>query len=76
MDVLIFAKWFYPVNIEDTTIIDSDELEDRLNQDTGVDNIDTKGDYDNQRMPSIISVMVNTAFGFGKPPESDVEKGY
>lgn len=76
MDVLIFAKWFYPLNIEDTTIISSDELEDRLQQDETVDTIDTKGDYDNQHMPSIISIMVNTAFGFGKPPEKDIEMGY
>lgn len=31
MDALIFAKWFHPLDIEDTTIIDSADLEDRLN---------------------------------------------
>lgn len=30
MDILIYAKWLFPLNIEDTTIISSDELEDRL----------------------------------------------
>lgn len=27
-------------------------------------------------MPSIIGIMVNTVFGFGKPPEKDIEAGY
>ena len=76
MDFLIFAKWFFPVNIEDTTLISSDELEDRLQQDEEVKSIETKGDYDNEHMPSIISVMVGTIFGFGKPSEKDVEAGY
>jgi hypothetical protein len=26
-------------------------------------------------MPSIISIMVNTVFGFGKPTDKDVEEG-
>ena len=30
MDVLIYAKWFYPLDIEDMTTVDSDEVEDRL----------------------------------------------
>jgi len=47
MDVLIYAKWFYPLDIEDTTVVDTNELEDRLDQDTGVETIDTKGDVDN-----------------------------
>lgn len=75
MDILIYAKWFYPLNIEDTTIADSDELEDRLNQDDSVTEIQTKGDYDNQHMPSIITIMVNTAFGAGKPSDREIETG-
>jgi V-type H+-transporting ATPase subunit a len=31
MDILIFLKWFYPLDIEDRTIINWDELEDQLN---------------------------------------------
>lgn len=71
MDILIFAKWLFPLDIEDTTIVSSDELEDKLQQDQEVTSVETKGDYDNQHMPSIISIMVNTVFNFGKAPEKD-----
>ena len=30
MDVLIFAKWLYPLDTEDTTIVNTDDVEDRL----------------------------------------------
>jgi hypothetical protein len=53
MDVLIFLKWFYPLDIEDRTIINWDELEDQLNQDNEFDP-KFKGDYDNEHMPSIV----------------------
>ena len=76
MDILIFAKWLFPLDIEDTTIVSSDELEDKLQQDQEVTSVETKGDYDNQHMPSIISIMVNTVFNFGKAPEKDKNEGY
>ena len=53
MDVLIFLKWFYPLDIEDRTIINYDEVEAELNQDNPAEP-KFKGDYDNEHMPSIV----------------------
>ena len=64
MDALIYAKWFHPLNIYDKTIINQDELNENLNQDNDAEP-KFKGDYENQRMPSVINIMINTAFGFG-----------
>jgi V-type H+-transporting ATPase subunit a len=36
MDILIYAKWFTNLNIEDRTVINTIELYDKLNQDIEV----------------------------------------
>jgi len=73
MDVLIFMKWFYPLDIDDRTIVNYDELEDQLNQDNPIEP-KFKGDYDNEHMPSIVQIMINTIFGFGKVTEAEADK--
>ena len=71
MDLLIFLKWFYPLDIQDRTIVNNDELMDQLEQDNAGEP-KFKGDYDNEHMPSIVAIMINTIFGFGQV--SDAEK--
>ena len=73
MDVLIYAKWFHYLDIEDKTILNEEELLDSLNQDLDA-TPKYKGDYDNEHMPSVINIMITTVFGFGKVPDS--EKDY
>jgi hypothetical protein len=73
MDLLIFFKWFYPLDIEDKTIINQEELEDGLNQDNIVEP-KFKGDYDNEHMPSIVQIMINTIFGFGQVSDAEKER--
>lgn len=73
MDVLIFAKWFHKLDIEDRTILNKTELFGQLNQDQD-GKPEFKGDYDNEHMPSVINILINSVFGFGKIPEN--EKDY
>jgi len=75
MDYLIYAKWFYPLDIEDQQLVDPEGLADDFNQDVGTRHPVFKGDYDNQHMPSIINIMINTIFGFGQPSEQEVRDG-
>jgi vacuolar-type H+-ATPase subunit I/STV1 len=74
MDVLIISKWFINVDIDDPTLhlgtakpfkTDSNDPTEAnlLNQ--------TEGDYRNEKMPSIIGIMISTAFGFGEIKEKD-----
>lgn len=75
MDVLIFAKWFYPLDIEDRRLVNPEGLEDDFNQDVGTRHPVFQGDYDNQHMPSIINIMINTVFGFGRASDQEVRDG-
>lgn len=43
MDILIFLKWFYPLDIEDRTIVNEAEIHDELEQDVPAEPI-FKGD--------------------------------
>ena len=74
MDILIFLKWFYPLDIEDRTIVNEAEIHDELEQDVPAEPI-FKGDLDNQRMPSIVQIMINTIFGFGQVSDAEKQKG-
>lgn len=76
MDLLIISKWFIPVDIDDPTLhtgltlpfkTDSNDLTEAnpLGQ--------SEGDWRNQRMPSIIGIMITTAFGFGEIKDKDKE---
>lgn len=49
-------------------------MEDELHQDNSPEP-KFKGDYDNQHMPSIVQIMINTIFGFGKVTDMDQERG-
>ena len=71
MDALIFAKWFYPINIEDTTIHDQDEMLDKANQDIETD-VQFEGDYENERAPSVINILITTVFNFGKTDKDQI----
>jgi hypothetical protein len=44
MDVLIFAKWFYTLNIEDKTVTNQEELDANLSQDEDTGQL-FKGDW-------------------------------
>jgi V-type H+-transporting ATPase subunit a len=73
MDALIFAKWFKELNIDDKTLVNEGELYDKLGQDLE-SYPEYKGDWQNNHTPSVISIMINTIFGFGNIP--DEQKDY
>lgn len=56
MDLLIVAKWFHSVDIEDTTLVD--------NPIAGQPQL-FKGDLDNQRTPGIINILIVSVFSQG-----------
>jgi V-type H+-transporting ATPase subunit a len=72
MDALIIAKWFTPVDIQDTSPapvsvpFDSDS-------EMG-DNTTPKyyGDWINERMPSVINIMIKTVFNGGDHPKDEI----
>jgi hypothetical protein len=33
-----------------------------------------KGDYDNEHMPSIVQIMINTIFGFGEVSDAERDR--
>lgn len=72
MDFLIYAKWFKRLDIEDKTIVNQEELDDKLNQDQEI-LPEYKGDYQNRRTPSVINIMITTIFNGGKYPETEKE---
>lgn len=68
MDALIYGKWFHSLDIEDKTIVNEEEMYDKLNQDIEA-SPQYKGDWQNEHTPSIIGIMINTVFNFGQIPE-------
>lgn len=80
MDLLIFGKWFRPLDL------DSPELCNEMTCPDNYGTIDndpkakipmprgsemgppmTKADYDNQHSPSVINIMIDLVFNFGSP---------
>lgn len=70
MDALIIAKWFYPINVDDTSNA-PDTLKNRLYYETedvdllaSGDNYSLvyNGDYVNRKVPSIINIMITSVF--------------
>lgn len=72
MDILIYAKWFKPLDIEDKTVRNEDELYSDLGQDIP-NTPEYQGDWQNNHTPSILNIMINTFFGFGVVPEKEKE---
>ena len=72
MDFLFYAKWFKHLDIEDKTLMNKDDLYDKLNQDDTA-TPEYKGDYYNRRTPSVINIMITTIFNGGKYPEQENE---
>lgn len=72
MDYLIYAKWLKPLDIEDQTIRNKDELYDTLQQDEEGNPI-YQGEWQNQHTPSIINIIINTVFNFGDVPDNEQE---
>ena len=72
MDILIYAKWFKSLDIQDKTVMNQAELDDKLNQDDDAFP-EYKGDYLNRRTPSVINIMITTIFNAGKYPETEKE---
>jgi len=52
MNLLIIAKWFHIVKIDDDTI--------------HAGGLETEGQYINRLMPSVTNLMIDTVFNFGK----------
>jgi vacuolar-type H+-ATPase subunit I/STV1 len=76
MDLLIISKWFISVDIDDPTLHVGTAHEYKTDtNDPSEANLlgQTEGDFRNQKMPSIIGIMITTAFGFGdiKPKDKD-----
>lgn len=57
MDLLIFGKWFFPVDFTSRDIVDGE----------------FKGDLANRATPSVINIMITTVFGGGKLPKNVVQ---
>lgn len=55
MDLLIYAKWFFPINFMDRTVQDGEFL----------------GDLVNRVTPSVINIMITTVFGGAKATGKD-----
>lgn len=72
MDFLIYAKWFKRLDIEDKTILNQDELNEKLNQDIEA-SPEYAGDWQNRHTPSVINIMITTIFNGGQYPESEKE---
>jgi len=74
MDLLIFAKWFHPLYIDDETpsnvqigwLTEEQREEDK--------DFEYQGEVDNQKMPSIISIMIATVFKLGNRTKEEDEK--
>jgi len=60
MDLLIFAKWFFPLNFSDRTV------------DKTVVPWMLVGDQVNQKAPSVINILINSVFGGGAVPGNKV----
>jgi len=66
MDALIIAKWFHPIDIEDTTEVpDGDKFYYDSESEAGDNFVGTmRGDFENQRAPSVINIMIVMIFSF------------
>jgi hypothetical protein len=72
MDALIIAKWFFPINIDDTStdkVPDDEkyklyyESESQTQIEEGTNNVKVfYGDYVNRKVPSIINIMITSVF--------------
>lgn len=71
MDVLIFLKWFHELNIDDTaeSMTIKGYMTDEKNP--GEEIYKLSGDDANERMPSIITIMINIVFKFGYQSPED-----
>lgn len=76
MDVLIVAKWFHRVDIEDTNptshVRMQHETEDEYSP--GATEYYTQGDWDNMRSPSIINILIVSVFNFGSYQGTSAEQ--
>jgi len=66
MDVLIIAKWYKYLDVFDTTAA-PEKIYFESESENGDNYISMfNGDYQNQHMPSVINIMINTVFNGGK----------
>ena len=64
MDLLIFAKWFFPLKFSDDKVINLPIIEDGKTVNFNGYN----GDLYNKYCPSVINILINAVFGFGSVP--------
>jgi vacuolar-type H+-ATPase subunit I/STV1 len=66
MDLLIYSKWFFPINYADnlTTVSVTDPV-------TKLPTLQLLGDMANRLTPSVINIMITTVFSGGSPPAND-----
>lgn len=70
MDVLIILKWFHTIDLDDYSIQPGVMTAIKTDSKNPADNIVENtyaGDYQNQKTPSVINVMIDTIFHFGTP---------
>lgn len=75
MDLLVFAKWFHTIDIENntpykdkTTPVETDST------DPGESTIPVSiGDWQNRHAPSVINLMIDGVFNFGKPKDETMD---
>lgn len=59
MDLLIYGKWFFPMDFTDRSIVEENGLKEY------------QGDLVNRRVPSVINIMITTVFGGANPVGKD-----
>lgn len=65
MDLLVFCKWFFHLDIFDTTRVEP-----------GVEGSPYVVDVTSQHMPSAITIVINTFFKFGSFPNKETDFSY
>ena len=84
MDLLILGKWLTVLNIEDLRPADSTKYPHCAAKPAGLETNDpsedlrsiTQGDCDNQLSPSVINIMIDTVFNFGKSKSPEGSRAY
>lgn len=80
MDLLIVAKWFHKLDIENQADSDTNSMKNRYYYDTDDEiqkqyrenfNAIYQGDVDNRNTPSIINIMITQVFSFGNYKTTD-----
>ena len=72
MDLLIYGKWFFPMNFSSREVVKKIITQEDLSA-APIITYDFKGDMVNRATPSVINIMITTVFSGGKPADNLVQ---